>query len=208
MKTLITKTAPSWSFLMLLVTVDKSSEFDWICVDQRLDLVFESRAILRRMPSKSSMVLTSGINIISFRIWRSSWSCENDRNPIVLNQYGEQFSIRHRKCMVHFDPFPFLALVIAWVGPITIFPCRHLGRKTSNWGYLGTWSTWVKEVPDRFFHWLEFSSAWFFNRFIGDVPFRGCPSVHDSSTLYSISILPTEYIKSPNSTKVLTISMS
>ena len=95
------------------MTIDKFFEFDRICVDQGLDLIFESHAILRGMPSNSSMVLTSSINIISFRIRKSFWSYGNDRNPMVLDQYGEQFSIRHRKCVVHFGPFPFLALVIA-----------------------------------------------------------------------------------------------
>ena len=109
-----TKISPNWSFiLMLLVTTDQFYEFDRICVDQGLDLVLKGRAIFYGMPSNSSVVLTSGINIVYFQIWRSSWSCRNDRNPIVMDQYGEQFSIRHRKCMVHFDPFPFLALVIA-----------------------------------------------------------------------------------------------
>ena len=191
MKTFIikrqTKTAPSWSFiLMLLVTTDQFSEFDWICVDQGLDLVLEGRAIFCGMPSNSFVILTSSINIVSFRIWRSSWPCRNNRNLIVLDQYGEQFSIRHRKCMVHFGSFPFLALVIAWVRPLAIFPCGRLGQKTFDWGHLGTWSTWVKEVLDRFFHWLEFSSVLFFNMLIRDIPFRGCPSVHDSSSLYSI----------------------
>ena len=37
------ETAPNWSFiLMLLMTIDKVSESGWICVDQRLNLVFES----------------------------------------------------------------------------------------------------------------------------------------------------------------------
>ena len=136
-----TKTAPSWSFiLMLLMTTDQFSEFDRICVDQGLDLVLEGRAIFRGMPSNSSVVLTSGINIVFFQIWRSSWSSRNDRNPIVLDQYGEQFSIGHRKCMVHFGLFPFLALVIAWVRPLIIFSCKLLGRKNLIGG------TWVHEV--------------------------------------------------------------
>ena len=64
-----TKTAPSWSFiLMLLMTIDQCFEFDRIYVDQGLDLVFEGRAIFRGMPSNSSVVLTFGINIVSFRI--------------------------------------------------------------------------------------------------------------------------------------------
>ena len=107
-----TKTAPSWSFiLMLLMTTDKFSEFDWICIDQGLNLVFEGRAILHGMPSNSSMVFTYGIDIVSFWIWRSFRPCGNDKSLIVLDQYGEQFSIGHRKCVVHFGPF--LALVIA-----------------------------------------------------------------------------------------------
>ena len=81
-----TKTAPSWSFiLMLLMIIDQFSEFDRICIDQGLDLVLEGRAILCGMPSNSSVVLTSGINIISFRIWRSPRPCGNGRNPIILN---------------------------------------------------------------------------------------------------------------------------
>ena len=105
-----TKTAPSWSFiLMLLMTTDQFSEFDRICVDQGLDLVFEGHAIFHGMPSNSSVILTSGINIVSFWIWRSLWSCADDRNPIVLNQYKEQFFIGHRKCVVHFGPFLFLS---------------------------------------------------------------------------------------------------
>ena len=109
-----TKTTPSWSFiLMLLMTTDQFSEFDRICIDQGLDLVLEGRAIFCGMPSNSSVVLTSGINIVSFRIRRSSWPCRNNRNPIILNHYREQFFIRHRKCVVHFGPFPFLALVVA-----------------------------------------------------------------------------------------------
>ena len=98
---------------MLLVTTDQSSEFDRICIDQGLDLILKGHAIFCGMPSNSSVVLTAGINIVSFRIWRSPWSCGDDRNPIVLDQYGEQFPIGHRKCMVHFGPFSFLTLVIA-----------------------------------------------------------------------------------------------
>ena len=63
-----TKTAPSWSFILkLLMATDQFSEFDWICVDQGLDLVLEGRAIFRGMPSNSFVVLESGINIVSFR---------------------------------------------------------------------------------------------------------------------------------------------
>ena len=80
------------------MTTDKFSEFDRICVDQGLDLVLKSRAILYGMSSNSPVVLISGINIVSFRIWRSSLSCRNDKNPIVLDQYGEQSFIGHRKC--------------------------------------------------------------------------------------------------------------
>ena len=51
------KTAPSWSFiLMLLMTINKFSEFGRICDDQGLDLVLESRVILYGMPSYSSVV--------------------------------------------------------------------------------------------------------------------------------------------------------
>ena len=86
MRTFITKTAPSWSFvLMLLVTVDKSSEFDWICVDQRLNLVFESRAIFHGVPPNSSMVFTLSIDIVLFWIWRSPWPYGDGRDPIILN---------------------------------------------------------------------------------------------------------------------------
>ena len=138
-----TKTAPSWSFiLMLLMTTDKFFEFDQICVDQGLNLVFEGRAILHRISSNSSMVFTYGIDIVSFWIWRSFRPCGNDRNPTILDQYGEQLCIRHRKWMVHFGPFPFLALVIAWVRPLTIFPCRHLGEKHLIGG---TWEYGVRE---------------------------------------------------------------
>ena len=67
MKTFMNKskeTAPNWSFiLMLLMTIDKVSESGWICVDQRLNLVFESRAILYGMPQTppwfSHLALTS-----------------------------------------------------------------------------------------------------------------------------------------------------
>ena len=51
-----TRIAPSWSLiLMLLMTTNKFSEFGRICIDQGLDLVFESRAILCGMPFKSSV---------------------------------------------------------------------------------------------------------------------------------------------------------
>ena len=142
MKTFIikrqTRISPSWSFiLMLLMTTNKFSEFSWIHVDQWLDLVFESRAIFCGMPSNSPVVLASGINIVSFRIWRSSWSCEDDRNPVVLDQCGEQFSIGHRKCVVHFCPFPFLALVIAWVRLLIVFLCEPFGWMKTDQGDLG-----------------------------------------------------------------------
>ena len=82
----LTKTAPSWSFiLMLLITTDKFSEFDRIYVDQGLNLVFEGRAILHEMSSNSSMVFTYGINIVSSWIWRSSRPCRNDENLIILD---------------------------------------------------------------------------------------------------------------------------
>ena len=51
---------------MLLMTTDKFSEFDRICVDQGLNFVFESHAILHGMPSNSFMVFTSGIDIVPF----------------------------------------------------------------------------------------------------------------------------------------------
>ena len=83
-----TKTAPSWSFILtLLMTIDQFSEFDRICVDQILDLVLEGRAIFRGMPSNSSVVLTSSINIVSFQIWRSFWSCRNNENPERIGDY-------------------------------------------------------------------------------------------------------------------------
>ena len=101
MKTFMNKskeTAPNWSFiLMLLMTIDKVSESSWICVDQRMNIVFESHAILHEIPLNSSMIYTSGIDIIPFWIWRYSRPCENDRNPIVLDHYGEQLSIGHWK---------------------------------------------------------------------------------------------------------------
>ena len=85
-----TKIAPSWSFiLMILMITDNFSEFDRIFVDQGLNLVFESRAILHGMSSNSSMVFTYGIDIVSFWIWRSSKPCENDENLIILDQYLE-----------------------------------------------------------------------------------------------------------------------
>ena len=80
---------------MLLVTVDKSSEFGWVYVDQRLNIVFESRTILHEVPPNSSMVFTFSIDIVLFWVWRSPRPCENERNPIILNQYGEQLYIRH-----------------------------------------------------------------------------------------------------------------
>ena len=61
------KTAPSWSFiLMLLMAINKFSEFDRICVDQSLNFVFEGCAILHGMPLNSSVVPTFGIDIVSF----------------------------------------------------------------------------------------------------------------------------------------------
>ena len=122
---------------MLLVTVDKSSEFDWICVDQRLNLVFESRAILHGVPPNSSMVFTLSIDIVLFWIWRSPRPCGDGRNPIILNQYGEQLCIRHWKWMVHFGPFPFLALVRAWVRPLIVLQCEPLRRLKTDQGDLG-----------------------------------------------------------------------
>ena len=114
--------------LMLLMTIDKSSEFGWICIDQRLNLVFKSCAILHRVPPNSSMVFTLSVDIILFQIYRFSRPCGNSRNPIILNQYGEQLCIRHWEWMIHFSPFPFLALVIAWVRPLIVFLCKALGR--------------------------------------------------------------------------------
>ena len=87
------------------MATDKFFEFDRIYVNQGLNFVLESHAILCGMLSNSSVVLTSGINIVSFRIWGSSWSCRNNRNLIILDQYGEQFFIGHRKCVVHFGSF-------------------------------------------------------------------------------------------------------
>ena len=88
MKTFMNKSkeiAPNWSFiLMLLMIIDKVSESGWIYVDQRLNLVFESHATLHRMPLNSSMVFTSGIDIIPLWIWRSSRPYGNDKNPIIL----------------------------------------------------------------------------------------------------------------------------
>ena len=78
---------------MLLVTVDKSFEFDWICVNQQLNLVFESCAILHGVSPNSSMVFTLSIDIILFWIWRSPRPCGDGRNPIILNQYEEQLYI-------------------------------------------------------------------------------------------------------------------
>ena len=90
------ETAPNWSFiLMLLMTIDKVSESGWIYVDQRLNHVFKSYAILHGMPPNPSMVFSSSIDIVPFWIWRSSRPCGNDKNPIVLDQYGEQLSIGH-----------------------------------------------------------------------------------------------------------------
>ena len=61
------ETAPNWSFILTpLVATDKFSEFCWICVDQSLNFIFEYSAIFRGMPPNSSMVFTSGIDIIPF----------------------------------------------------------------------------------------------------------------------------------------------
>ena len=121
---------------MLLVTVEKSFEFDWICVDQQLHLVFESRAILHGVPSNYSMVFTLSIDIVLFRIWRSPRPYGDDKNLIILNQYREQLCIRHWEWVVHFGLFPFLALVIAWVRPLIVFPCEPLGRLETDKGHL------------------------------------------------------------------------
>ena len=128
---------------MLLVTIDKSSEFDWICVDQQLNLVFESCAILHGVSPNSSMVFTLSIDIILFWIWRSPKPCGNGRNPIILNQYGEQLCIRHWKWMVHFSPFPFLALVIGWVRPLIVFLCEPLGRLEIDKKDLGSFLSFI-----------------------------------------------------------------
>ena len=141
MKTFMNKsreTTLNWSFiLMLLITVDKVSESGWICVDQRLNFVFESRAILHGMPPNSFMVFTSSIDIVPFWILRSFRPCKNDRNPIILDQYGEQLSIEHWKWMVHLGPFPSIALRIAWIRLLTTFPCKPLRRRKTDLGNLG-----------------------------------------------------------------------
>ena len=51
---------------MLLMTINKFSKFGQIRIDQGLDLILESHAILCGMPLNSSVVITSGINIVSF----------------------------------------------------------------------------------------------------------------------------------------------
>ena len=84
------RTALSWSFiLMLLMTTDKFSEFNRICIDQGLNLVFESLEILHGVPPDSSMVFTCGIDIVSSWIWRFSRLYGDNRNSIILDQYGE-----------------------------------------------------------------------------------------------------------------------
>ena len=192
MKTFITKTAPSWSFvLMLLVTVDKSSEFDWVCIDQQLNLVFESRAILHWVPPNSSMVFTFSIDIVLLWIWRSPGPCGNDRNPIILNQYGEQLCTRYWKWVVHFGLFPFLALVKAWVRPLIIFLCEPLRRLETGKGDLDIpW--WARVILDRLFPcrmWSSFLSRHCLNMLIGNKYFPlllTCPSFYNFSSLYSI----------------------
>ena len=146
-----TKTAPSRSsILMLLTTTDKLSEFDWICVDQGLDFILEGHAIFCGMPSNSSVVFTLSTDIMLFWIWRSSRPCGDGRNPIILNQYGEQLCIRHWKWMVHFGLFPFLALVMAWVRPLIVLPCEPLGQLKTDKGDLGIpW--WMRTTLDRLF---------------------------------------------------------
>ena len=74
---------------MLLITTYKFSEFDRICVDQGLDLVFESLAIPHGVPPDSSMVFTCGIDIVSSWIWRSSRLYGDNKNPVILDQYEE-----------------------------------------------------------------------------------------------------------------------
>ena len=122
---------------MFLVTVDKSSEFDWICVDRQLNLVFKSCAILHGVPPNFPMVFTFSIAIVLFWIWRSPRPCGNGRNPIILDQYGEQLCIRHWKWAVHFGPFSFLALVIAWVRSLIVFLCEPSSRLKTDKGDLG-----------------------------------------------------------------------
>ena len=138
---------------------------------------------------------------MSFQIWRPSWPCRNNRNPIVLDQYGEQFSIRHQKCMVHFGLFPFLALVISY-------------SRANFWGKKhligGTWVHGVREwkrfptdssIASNF---LLFSSS---TCLLGTFPFFpnmvALVSIIFPFFIPSL-ILPTEYIKSLNSTKALT----
>ena len=74
---------------MLLMVTDKLSEFDRICVEQGLNLVLESLAILHGVPPDSSMVFTRGIDIISSWIWRLSRLCGDNRNLVILDHYGE-----------------------------------------------------------------------------------------------------------------------
>ena len=121
---------------MLLMTINKFSEFGQIRVNQGLDLVLKSHLILYGMPSNSPMVLTSGINIVSFRIWSSSWSCENDKNLIVLDQYGEQFSIGHRKCGTVWS-FSFSCSGNSLSRTLDRIPMRTFGANEDRPGGLG-----------------------------------------------------------------------
>ena len=210
------ETAPNWSFiLMLLMTIHKVFESGWICVDQRLNLVFESRVILHGMPPNSSIVFTFGIDIVPFWIWRSSRPCGNDRNPIVLDQYGEQLSIGHWKWMVHLGPFPFVVLGTTWIRLLIIFLCKPLGRMKTEQGDLGIpW--WTRMILDKLFPcrmWSFFAPSFLkhcLNTSIETNLFffhRACPVSVIFPLLIPSSILPTEYIKSPNSTKALTTNM-
>ena len=214
MKTFITKTAPSWSFiLMLLVTVDKSSEFDWICVDQRLNLVFESRAILHGMPSNSSMVFTLSIDIVLFWIWRSPRPYGDGMNPVILNQYGEELCIRHWKWIIHFGPFSLLGLVIPGSDPWS-YSCANLWGDwrpiNGTWAYPGE-RGWLLTGSSRIVCDLLFSPdiAW---RCSSGTNLFLCSLLAPVSTILPLfipsSILPTKYIKFSNSMKVFTISMS
>ena len=84
------ETALNWSFILTpLLATDKFFEFCRIYVNQSLNFIFEYCAILCGMPPNSSMVFTFGLDIVPFWIWRSFRPSGNDRNPIVLDQYGD-----------------------------------------------------------------------------------------------------------------------
>ena len=74
---------------MLLMITNKFSEFNRICVEHGLNFVFKDLAILHGVPPDSSMVFTYGVDIVSSWIWRSSRLCGDNRNPVILDQYGE-----------------------------------------------------------------------------------------------------------------------